>query len=100
MISRFRTFIAGFSCCSAGVMVTVIVWVGTFIYTISPDSAIGRVLISIGFFEFPHRRLCARRGLSWSGWFICLGSVNPSESQVRSDRLADAAYPFVGNLYV
>ncbi len=51
MISRFRTFIAGFLVLlPLAVTLTVIAWVGTFIYAyLGPDSAIGRVLISIGF---------------------------------------------------
>src|SRR6516164_2094160 len=51
MISRFRTFIAGFLVLLPLVVtVAVIVWVGTFIYAyLGPDSAIGRILISIGF---------------------------------------------------
>ena len=51
MISRFRTFIAGFLVLlPLAVTVAVIVWVGTFIYAyLGPDSTIGRILISIGF---------------------------------------------------
>ena len=51
MISRFRTFIAGFLVLlPVAVTITVIVWVGTFIYAyLGPGSAIGRILISIGF---------------------------------------------------
>src|SRR6266513_2875465 len=51
MISRFRTFLAGFFVLlPLAVTITVIVWVGTFIYAyVGPDSAIGRILISIGF---------------------------------------------------
>ena len=51
MISRFRTFLAGFFVLlPLAVTITVIVWVGTFIYAyVGPDSTIGRILISIGF---------------------------------------------------
>src|SRR6202008_284856 len=51
MISRFRTFIAGFLVLlPLAVTIAVIVWVGTFIYTyLGPDGAIGRIMISIGF---------------------------------------------------
>jgi uncharacterized membrane protein len=51
MISRFRTFIAGFLVLlPLAVTVTVIVWVGKFIYAyLGPDSVVGRILISIGF---------------------------------------------------
>ena len=51
MISRFRTFLAGFLVLlPLAVTITVIVWVGTFIYAyVGPDSTIGRILISIGF---------------------------------------------------
>ena len=48
---RFRTFIAGFLVLlPVAVTITVIVWVGTFIYAyVGPGSAIGRILTSIGF---------------------------------------------------
>src|SRR5262249_54280707 len=51
MITRFRTFIAGFLVLLPLVLtITVIVWVGSFIYAyVGPDSTVGRVLISIGF---------------------------------------------------
>src|SRR5438874_10171660 len=51
MISRFRTFLAGFFVLlPLAVTITVIVWVGTFIYAyVGPDSAIWRILTSIGF---------------------------------------------------
>ncbi len=51
MISRFRTFLAGFLVLlPVAVTVTVIVWVGSFIYGyVGPNGPVGRILISIGF---------------------------------------------------
>ena len=50
MISRFRTFIAGFLVLlPLAVTVTVIVWVGAFIYAyLGPVSAIGRMRTLLG----------------------------------------------------
>jgi hypothetical protein len=82
MISRFRTFIAGFLVLlPLAVTVAVIVWVGTFIYAyIGPDSAIGRILISIGFnFSNSPSPLTRSERSSWWGWSICSGSrSNPA----------------------
>lgn len=105
MISRFRTFISGFLVLlPMAVTVIVIVWVGTFIYAyVGPDSAVGRVLISIGF------------GLSDSPvaayvlgavivigliYLLGLGVESRLENRVRSsiDSLMQRI-PFVGNLY-
>jgi uncharacterized membrane protein len=51
MISRLRTFLAGFLVLlPLAVTITVIVWVGAFIYAyVGPEGPIGRILISIGF---------------------------------------------------
>jgi len=51
MIGRFRTFLAGFLVLlPVAVTMTVIVWVGSFIYAyVGPNGPIGRILISIGF---------------------------------------------------
>jgi len=51
MITRFRTFLAGFLVLlPLAVTITVIVWVGSFIYAyVGPNGPIGRILISIGF---------------------------------------------------
>src|SRR6476659_7658311 len=105
MISRFRTFISGFLVLlPLAVTIIVIIWVGTFIYAyLGPDSAIGRILISIGF------------GLSASPvaayglgavivigliYLLGLGVESRLESRVR--HLIDSLMqriPFVGNLY-
>jgi uncharacterized membrane protein len=105
MISRFRTFMAGFLVLlPLAVTITVIVWVGTFIYAyLGPDSAIGRILISIGFglSDSP----VAAYGL---GAVIVVGLIyllgvgveSRLESRVRHsiDSLMQRI-PFVGNLY-
>src|SRR5215475_2835720 len=105
MITRFRTFLAGFLVLLPLVVtIAVIVWVGTFIYAyVGPESAIGRILISIGF------------GLSGSPfaayglgavivvgiiYLLGLGVESRLESRVR--HLIDSVMqriPFVGNLY-
>ena len=105
MITRFRTFLAGFLVLlPLAVTLTVIVWVGTFIYAyVGPESTIGRILISIGF------------GLSGSPfaayalgavivvgliYLLGLGVESRLESRVR--HLIDGLMqriPFVGNLY-
>src|SRR5208282_4658738 len=96
MISRFRTFIAGFLVLLPLVVtVAVIVWVGTFIYAyLGPDSAIGRVLISIGF-EFACRSLCARCGRRGRAGLSARARrrIPPRKPGAPSDRLADAAHP-------
>jgi uncharacterized membrane protein len=105
MISRLRTFISGFLVLLPLVVtVVVIVWVGTFIYAyVGPESALGRILISIGF------------GLSDSPfvayglgavvvigliYLLGLGVESRLESRVRFliDSLMQRI-PFVGNLY-
>jgi uncharacterized membrane protein len=105
MISRFRTFISGFLVLlPLAVTIIVIIWVGTFIYAyLGPESAIGRILISIGF------------GLSDSPvaayglgavivigliYLLGLGVESRLESRVRHliDSLMERI-PFVGNLY-
>ena len=105
MISRFRTFLSGFLVLlPLAVTIIVIVWVGTFIYGyLGPNSAVGRILISIGF------------GLSDSPvaayalgavivigliYLLGLGVESRLESRVRYmiDSLMQRI-PFVGNLY-
>src|SRR5215472_7095791 len=105
MITRFRTFLAGFLVLlPLAVTITVIVWVGSFIYAyVGPNGPIGRILISIGF------------GLSGSPfaayalgavivigliYLLGLGVESRLESRVR--HLIDSLMqriPFVGNLY-
>src|SRR6267143_1783418 len=105
MISRFRTFIAGFLVLlPLAVTLTVIVWVGTFIYAyIGPDSAIGRVLISIGF-NFSNSPIAAYAlgAVVVVGLVYLLGLVVESRLESRVRSLIDSLMqriPFVGNLY-
>src|SRR5215471_4015326 len=105
MITRFRTFLAGFLVLlPLEVTITVIVWVGSFIYAyVGPNGPIGRILISIGF------------GLSDSPiaayvlgtvivvgliYLLGLGVESRLESRVRHmiDSLMQRI-PFVRNLY-
>ena len=105
MISRFRTFLAGFLILLPLVLtVAVIVWVGAFIYAyLGPDSAIGRILISIGFglSDSP----VAAYGLGAViviGLIYLLGLDVESRLESRVRHLIDSLMqriPFVGNLY-
>ena len=105
MISRFRTFMAGFLVLlPLAVTITVIVWVGTFIYAyLGPDSAIGRILISIGFglSDSP----VAAYGLGAVivvGLIYLLGVGVESRLESRVRHSIDSLMrriPFVGNLY-
>jgi uncharacterized membrane protein len=105
MISRFRTFIAGFLVLLPLVVTTtVIVWVGTFIYAyLGPDSAIGRILISIGF-NFSNSPIAAY-GLGAVvvvGLVYLLGLAVESRLENRVRSLIDSLMqriPFVSNLY-
>lgn len=105
MITRFRTFLAGFLfLLPLVVTITVIVWVGTFIYSyLGPGSVIGRILISIGF-RLSDSTIAAYAlgavvvvGLVY---VLGLGVESRLESRVRGliDRLMERL-PFVGNLY-
>src|SRR5437667_8809811 len=105
MISRFRTFIAGFLVLlPLAVTLTVIVWVGSFIYAyLSPDSAIGRVLISIGF-NFSNSPIAAYAlgAVVVVGLVYLLGIAVESRLESRVRHLIDSLMqriPFVGNLY-
>lgn len=105
MISRFRTFISGFLVLlPLAVTIVVIVWVGTFIYAyLGPDSAVGRVLISIGF------RLSDSPVVAYAlgavvviGLIYLLGLGVESRLESRVRHLIDSLMqriPFVGNLY-
>src|SRR5437899_176079 len=105
MISRFRTFIAGFLVLlPLAVTLTVIVWVGSFIYAyLGPDSAIGRVLISIGF-NFSNSPIAAYAlgAVVVVGLVYLLGIAVESRLESRVRHLIDSLMqriPFVGNLY-
>src|SRR5947209_20440559 len=105
MISRFRTFIAGFLVLlPLAVTLTVIVWVGTFIYAyLGPDSAIGRVLISIGF-NFSNSPIAAYAlgAVVVIGLVYLLGLAIESRLESRVPSLIDSLLQrilFVGNLY-
>lgn len=105
MISRFRTFISGFLVLlPLAVTIIVIVWVGTFIYAyVGPESALGRILISIGFglsdSPFAAYALGAVIVISLI-YLLGLGVESRLESRVRDllDSLMQRI-PFVGNLY-
>jgi uncharacterized membrane protein len=105
MISRFRTFIAGFLVVlPLAVTVTVIVWVGTFIYAyLGPDSAIGRILISIGFnFSSSPVAAYALGAVVVVGLVYLLGLLVESRLENRVRRSIDLLVeriPFVSNLY-
>src|SRR5947209_18454094 len=105
MISRFRTFIAGFLVLlPLAVTLTVIVWVGTFIYAyLGPDSAIGRVLISIGF-NFSNSPIAAYAlgAVVVVGLVYLLGLVVESRLESRVRSLIDSLMRrirLVGKLY-
>jgi uncharacterized membrane protein len=105
MISRFRTFIAGFLVLlPLAVTLAVIVWVGSFIFAyLGPDSAIGRILLSIGFnFSDSPAVAYALGAVVVIGLIYLLGVAVESrlESRIRSalDSLMQRI-PFVGNLY-
>ena len=105
MISRFRTFIAGFLVLlPLAVTVAVIVWVGAFIYAyLGPDSAIGRILISIGF-NFSNSSVVAYAlgAVVVVGLIYLLGLAVESRLESRVRYLIDSLMqriPFVGNLY-
>ena len=105
MISRFRTFIAGFLVLlPLAVTVAVIIWVGTFIFAyLGPDGAIGRILISIGFnFSSSPVAAYALGAVVVVGLVYLLGLVVESRLESRVRHLIDSLMqriPFVGNLY-
>jgi uncharacterized membrane protein len=105
MISRFRTFIAGFLVVlPLAVTVAVIVWVGSLIFAyLGPDSAIGRILLSIGF-NFSNSPIVAYAlgAVVVIGLVYLLGLAVESRLENRIRSLIDALMqriPFVGNLY-
>lgn len=105
MISRLRTFLAGFLVLlPLGVTIAVIAWVASYLYAyVGPNGPVGRVLISIGF------------GLSDSpvaayllgtvivvGLIYLLGLAVESRLETRIRHLIDSLMqhiPFVRNLY-
>ncbi len=100
MIIRFRTFLAGFLVLlPLAVTIAVIVWVGTFIYAyLGPDSAIGRILISIGFgFSNSPVIAYALGAVVVVGLIYLLGLL--VESRLASRDSLMQRIPFVGNLY-
>jgi len=105
MIIRFRTFLAGFLVLlPLAVTIAVIVWVGTFIYAyLGPDSAIGRILISIGFgFSNSPVIAYALGAVVVVGLIFLLGLLVESRLESRVRHLIDSLMqriPFVGNLY-
>ncbi|MBV8089851.1 MAG: DUF502 domain-containing protein [Alphaproteobacteria bacterium] len=104
-MSRFRTFIAGFLVVlPLAVTVTVIVWVGTFIYAyLGPDSAIGRILTSIGFnFSSSPAAAYALGAVVVIGLVYMLGILVESRLESRVRRLIDSLVeriPLVSSLY-
>src|SRR5712671_7227023 len=105
MIPRFRTFLAGFLVLlPLAVTITVIVWVGTFIYAyLGPDSAVGRILTSIGFgFSNSPVIAYALGAVIVVGLIYLLGLLVESRLESRVRHLIDSLMqriPFVGNLY-
>jgi uncharacterized membrane protein len=105
MISRFRTFVAGFLVLlPPAVTIAVIVWVGSLIFAyLGPDSAIGRILLSIGF-NFSDSPIVAYAlgAVVVVGLIYLLGLAVESRLASRVRTLIDALMqriPFVGNLY-
>ena len=105
MISRFRTFIAGFLVLlPLAVTIAVIVWVGSLIFAyLGPDSAIGRILLSIGFnFSDSPAVAYALGAVVVVGLVYLLGIAVESRLESRIRSLLDSLMqriPFVGNLY-
>jgi uncharacterized membrane protein len=105
MIARFRTIIAGFLVLLPLVLtIAVIVWVGSFIYAyLGPDSAVGRILISIGFnFSDSPAAAYALGAVVVVGLIYLLGLGVESRLEDRVRFLIDSLMqriPFVGNLY-
>ena len=105
MIGRFRTFLAGFFVLlPLAVTITVIVWVGTFIYAyVGPDSTIGRILISIGFrLSDSPIAAYALGAIIVIGLIYLLGLSVESRLESRVRLLIDSLMqriPFVRNLY-
>src|SRR5258708_2961846 len=105
MIIRFRTFLAGFLVLlPLAVTIAVIVWVGTFIYAyLGRDSAMGRIVISIGFgFSNSPVIAYALGAVVVVGLIFLLGLLVESRLESRVRHLIDSLMqriPFVGNLY-
>ena len=105
MISRFRTFIAGFLVLlPLAVTLAVIVWVGSLIFAyLGPGSAIGRILLSIGFnFSDSPAVAYALGAIVVIGLVYLFGLAVESRLESRIRSLLDSLMqriPFVGNLY-
>jgi uncharacterized membrane protein len=105
MISRFRTFIAGFLVLlPLAVTLAVIIWVGSLIFAyLGPGSAIGRILLSIGFnFSDSPVVAYALGAIVVIGLVYLLGLAVESRLESRIRSLLDSLMqriPFVGNLY-
>jgi uncharacterized membrane protein len=105
LISRFRTFLAGFLVLlPLAVTISVIVWVASLIFAyLGPDSAIGRILLSIGF-NFSDSPIVAYAlgAVIVIGLIYLLGVAVESRLESRIRTLIDALMqriPFVRNLY-
>jgi uncharacterized membrane protein len=105
MITRFRTFIAGFLVLlPLALTVAVIVWVGSLIFAyLGPGSAIGGILLSIGFkFSNSPAVAYALGAVVVIGLVYLLGIAVESRLESRIRSLIDSLMqriPFVGNLY-
>jgi uncharacterized membrane protein len=105
MIVRFRTFLAGFLVLlPLAVTIAVIVWVGSLIVSyLGPNSAIGRILISIGFnFSDSPVVAYALGAVVVVGLIYLLGVLVESRLESRIRHLIDSQMrriPFVRNLY-
>jgi uncharacterized membrane protein len=105
MITRFRTFIAGFLVLlPLAVTLAVIAWVGSLIFAyLGPDSTIGRILISIGFSVSDSPAVAYALGaVVVVGLIYLLGMAVESRLESRVRHLIDSLMkriPFVGNLY-
>ena len=105
MIVRFRTFLAGFLVLlPLAVTIAVIVWVGSLIVSyFGPNSAIGRILISIGFnFSDSPVVAYALGAVVVVGLIYLLGVLVESRLESRIRHLIDSLMrriPFVRNLY-
>ena len=98
MISRFRTFIAGFLVLlPLAVTFAVIVWVGSLIFAyLGPGSAIGGILLSIGFnFSDSPAVAYALGAIVVVGLVYLLGVAVESrlESRIRSTCVDDLGRP-------
>lgn len=105
MISRLRTFLAGFLVLlPLGVTIAVIAWVASYLYAyVGPNGPIGRVLISIGFGLSDSPVVAYLLGtVIVVGLIYLLGLAVESRLETRIRGLIDSLMqhiPFVRNLY-